>query len=52
VNWHRILSGSPERRTELVAAGIFVALWFAMDFVQWIDWASSKLNPAPVVCVK
>jgi hypothetical protein len=52
MNLHRILSGTPEHRVELVAAGIFVALWFAMDFVQWVDWASSKINPTPVVCVK
>jgi hypothetical protein len=26
---HRILSGAPERRIELVTAGIFVAVWFA-----------------------
>lgn len=52
MNWHRILSGSPEHRTELVLAGIFVAIWFTMDFVQWIDWLQLKLDPAPIVCVK
>ncbi len=45
MNWHRILSGSPEARPELVAAGVFVAIWFAMDFVQWLDWLQSKLWP-------
>lgn len=52
MNLHRVLSGSPVHRVELVAAGIFVAVWFALDFVQWIDWAVTKFNPVPVVCVK
>jgi len=52
MNLHRILSGTPERRIELIAAGIFVAVWFTMDFVQWIDWAVAKFNPASVVCIR
>jgi hypothetical protein len=52
MNLHRILSGSPEHRTELVAAGIFVMLWFAMDAIQWVDWISQKIDPTPIVCVK
>lgn len=45
MNLHRILSGSPEVRGELVAAGIFVAVWFVMDLAQWVDWVESKINP-------
>jgi hypothetical protein len=47
MNLHRILSGSPERRGELIAAGIFVLIWFVMDVAQWIDWVATKLNPPP-----
>lgn len=52
MNLHRILSGTPAVRGELVAAGIFVAVWFAMDIIQFSDWAMLKLNPAPVACIK
>lgn len=52
MNIHRILSGSPEHRRELIAAGLFVAVWFAIDLVQWVDWALEKFNPSPVVCIK
>lgn len=53
MNLHRILSGSPEVRTELVAAGIFVAVWFCMDAAQWLDWLiNTKLWPVAVVCVR
>lgn len=47
---HRILSGSPARRIELIAAGIFVAVWFLMDVVQFTDWAIQKFSPTPVIC--
>lgn len=52
MNWNRILSGSPERRAELIAAGVFVAVWFLMDFAQWVDWFLLKLAPMPVVCIR
>lgn len=42
---HRILSGGPKRRAELIAAGAFVAVWFAMDLVEFADWAWSKFSP-------
>lgn len=49
---HRILSGSPEHRTELIAAGIFVAIWFTMDAVQWVDWLAAKMQQPPqMACV-
>jgi hypothetical protein len=52
MNLHRILSGSPEHRAELIAAGLFVLLWFAMDAVQWVDWLQTKMSPVPVICVR
>jgi hypothetical protein len=42
---HRILSGGPTRRGELIAAGIFVLFWFAIDVIQFADWAWQKLHP-------
>lgn len=52
MNWHRILAGSPAHRAELIAAGIFVAIWFVMDAAQWIDWAWLKFNPpAAISCL-
>lgn len=48
---HRVLSGNPTRRVELIAAGIFVLIWFAIDVVQFADWAWQKYNqPRPVAC--
>jgi hypothetical protein len=35
---HRILSGTPSRRIELYAAGIFVFCWLGMDTIQFADW--------------
>lgn len=49
---HRILSGSPLQRKELVAAGIFVAIWFIIDVIQFSDWLLLKLNPVAVMCLK
>jgi hypothetical protein len=46
MDWlHRILSGGPTRRGELIAAGIFVAVWFAIDVHQYADFLWSKFNP-------
>lgn len=45
---HRILSGSPAHRRELIAAGLFVAIWFAMDVIQFVDWVASKIA-GPVI---
>ncbi len=42
---HKILAGNPGTRRELVAAGIFVAVWFAIDVIQFADWAIQKFNP-------
>ena len=47
---HRILSGSPDSRFQLIAAGIFVLVWFAIDVIQFTDWAMQKFNPTPVIC--
>lgn len=56
MNWNRwflVISGSPENHPKMIAAaGIFVVVWFAMDLFEFVDWASTKINPAPVVCIK
>lgn len=41
---HRILTGQPLTRKELIVGGVFVIVWFLMDLVQWIDWLLSKFN--------
>jgi hypothetical protein len=41
---HKILAGNPGTRRELVAAGIFVAVWFAIDVIQFADWAVQKFK--------
>lgn len=43
---HRILTGQTISRKELAVAGIVVGVWFAMDLVQWIDWAVAKWHGA------
>ena len=49
--FHRVVSGNPTRRVELIAAGIFVLIWFAIDVVQFVDWVVTKWNaPRPVAC--
>lgn len=51
MNIHRILSGAPEHRKELIAAGLFVLIWFAMDVIQFADWAWQKYNqPRAIPC--
>lgn len=54
MNWNRIfliLSGSPEDHPKLIAAaGIFVIVWFAMDVIQFVDWATTKVSPTNIVC--
>lgn len=52
IDLNRIIVGAPEHKLELLAAGVFAFLWFAMDLIQWIDWLISKLYPAVVVCTK
>ena len=47
---HRILAGSPLARKELIAAGVFVAVWFVIDVIEFVDWAQLKIWPAVVVC--
>lgn len=39
---HRVLTGQPLSRRELIAAGILVLIWFVMDLVQWLDWLWGK----------
>lgn len=41
--FHRILSGSPMSRGELIFAGGFVLQWWLMDVVQFVDWLIGKL---------
>jgi hypothetical protein len=42
---HRIVSGGPKRRAELIAAGVFVLIWFGIDIIQFSDWVLQKFNP-------
>lgn len=41
---HRVVTGQAENRRELGFAGYFVAAWFLMDLVQWLDWFIGKLQ--------
>lgn len=41
---HRIVTGQPLTRKELNSAGFFIAVWFLMDVVQWLDWLIGKLQ--------
>lgn len=40
---HRILSGQCLTPKQIRLAGLFVILWFGMDFVEFIDWVIGKL---------
>jgi len=33
-----------------IAAGAFVAFWFGMDLVQFIEWCVQLFRPATVIC--
>ncbi len=46
---HRILAGNPEHRRELIAAGIFGAVWFAIDVIQFGDWVVTKFSQTTIV---
>jgi hypothetical protein len=41
---NRILSGQALTRPQLVGAGVFVAVWFLMDLIQFVDWLWSKFH--------
>lgn len=41
----RILSGQSHTRWQIIAAGIFIAIWFGLDCVEA---AYTFLGPAPV----
>jgi hypothetical protein len=41
---HRIMTGQALTRNELRLAGFFIAVWFLMDLVQWLDWLSEKFR--------
>jgi UDP-N-acetyl-D-mannosaminuronic acid transferase (WecB/TagA/CpsF family) len=44
MDWlHRAVSGQTISSKELRIAGVFVIVWFLMDFVQWLDWLREKL---------
>ena len=47
---HKILAGNPDDRRQLVAAGIFVAIWFVMDTIEFVDWLQLKIWPAVTIC--
>jgi hypothetical protein len=41
---HRIVTGQASNRRELNVAGFFIAGWFVMDLVQWVDWLVGKFH--------
>jgi hypothetical protein len=41
---NRILSGQALTRRQRTGAGIFVAVWFLMDLIQFVDWLLSKFH--------
>ena len=41
---HRILTGNTLTPRQLIMAGLFVAIWFLMDLVQFIAWIWEKLS--------
>jgi len=41
---HRIVTGQALTRKELNFAGFFIATWFLMDVVQWLDWLIGKFQ--------
>jgi hypothetical protein len=41
---NRILSGQALTHRQLVGAGVFVAVWFLMDAIQFADWVWSKFR--------
>lgn len=44
VDLHRILTGQAVTRKELIVGGCVVAVWFLMDFAQWVDWLWGKFH--------
>lgn len=49
---YKILVGATDDRRLLVAGGLFVLVWFAMDAVEFTDFIIQKFNSSPVVCIK
>jgi hypothetical protein len=47
---HKVLAGYPTSRPQLIAAGLFVAAWFMMDLIEFVDWGYGKLNAAGSAC--
>lgn len=47
---HRVASGTPDTRGQLIAAGVFALIWFVMDAVQWVDWLVLKFRPPGAAC--
>lgn len=37
-----ILSGQTTSRVHLIAAGLFIAVWFIMDLTEWLSWAFGR----------
>ena len=48
---HKVLSGSPATRDQLICAGLFVGFWFLIDFIEWVDWLIQKFTPI-AMCIK
>ena len=40
---HRILSGQALTPRQLTFAGLFVAQWYLMDLIEFVDWLWAKL---------
>lgn len=41
---HRMMTGQTLTRQELRYGGLFIAAWFLMDLVQWLDWLADKFR--------
>lgn len=42
---HRILSGQSVTKRELLFAGLFVAVWFLMDVIQFAFFIAEQIKP-------
>ena len=48
---HKVLAGYPTSRPQLIAAGLFVAVWFTMDLIEFVDFSHSKFVEAGRQCM-
>lgn len=45
--FHRVLTGNTLSRRQLIGAGVFVLVWFAMDVIQFADFVMQKFASPP-----